>query len=139
MTKRILALACGLVLIGIMTWGEPYYVAVSVTQTVQSKTLPRYTQVVTIVSESTSANTCYYRLFTDVDTTGNATTASTPIKPGETIKIPRFVPASPTGEHPSGVRDSESFSTAGARASYYKSLSAICDTGGTATWRVYAK
>ncbi len=137
MTKRILGLAIGVMIIGSVISSEPYYIAVAVTDTVQSNALPRFTQTVRIVSDG--ADTCFFRLFTDVDTTGNAAITSAPIHSGESLGFMLLPAASPTTEHPSGVRDSESFSAAGARARYYKSLSAVCDTGDTATWRIYSK
>jgi hypothetical protein len=78
-------------------------------------------------------------MFTDVDTPGDATVSSLPLKLNERIEFGFLPPAQPTTEHPSGVRDSESISATGGRARYYRSLSVICAAGQTATWRVYAK
>ena len=138
MRKRILVLVLAALASGAL-FAEPYYVALSVTQTVQSQPLPAYTQTVTIVSDDDSGATCHFRLFTNVDTPGDATVSNAPVDPGMTIEIPFLSPKSPTTEHPSGVRDSESYSPTGARARYYRSISAICAAGQTASWRVYAK
>ena len=116
---------------------EPAWISVSATQTVQSVTLPAYAQNVTVISDG--VDTCYFRLFTDVDTAGNATTSSMPLKMGESLQFDLIVAESPTTTFPEGRRSSESFNSAGKRARYYKSMSVICATGKTATWRVYAK
>jgi hypothetical protein len=116
---------------------EPTFKSISVSQTVQSTELPEWTQSVLIVSDG--ASTCYFRLFTDVDTAGNATTSSGSIKSGESLGF-TFVPkrtASP--EYPMGARDSQATGTAGKVARYYKSISSICSSGQTATWRVWAQ
>jgi hypothetical protein len=105
--------------------GEPAYKALSVSQTVTSHAFARNTIDVTIVSDGES--TCYFRLFTDADTPGDATTAHGPLKKAESIRF-TFTPG----------RGSEGY-VGPIRANYYKSISAICSSGQTATWRVYTK
>lgn len=135
--KRVGVSILAAVLLAVVLQAEPTFIGISVTQNVQSKALPRYTQSVTIVSDGSS--TCYFRLFTDVDTPGDATADSMPLKATEWLPFTLVVQRSGGVDYPTGVRDSESFNGAGQRARYYKSISCICATGGTATWRVYAK
>lgn len=125
MKRLSLALLLGLVLVAGQAVGEPAFKSLSVSDAVATHTFAAKTQTVTLVSDG--ASTCYYRLFTNQDTPAAATTAYSPIKSGETITytIKRNTTDATT--------DSESGGTA------YKTLSAICSTGQTATWRVYSK
>jgi hypothetical protein len=138
MIRRVLTFALAvLALAGLMS-AEPTFISVSATQTVQSVSLPRGTQEVTVISDGASS-TCYFRLFTDADTPGAATASSIQVKSGEGVGL-TFMPAiSSSGGYPAGVSSSESFGASGKRATYYKSMSVICASGQTATWRVIAK
>ena len=120
---------------------EPIQITVSVTAANQYVNLPTWTQSVLVVSDSGS-DTCWARIFTDIDAPAAATTAapSNAIPAGVGLEWTFMPPRSPqtaTG-YPVGVRDSESF-IGTARARYYRRLAAICGGGDTATWRVYVK
>lgn len=116
---------------------EPTFKSISVSQTVQSTVLPEWTQSILIVSDG--PNTCYFRLFTDADVPGNATTNSGPIKSGEGFPFNFFQERARSVDYPSGIRDSQSTGATGRKARFYKSISSICATGQTATWRVWAQ
>jgi hypothetical protein len=133
--KRAVALL--LIAAAVIATAEPTYQGISPSQTVGSISFPRWTRSVVVVSLSSSANTCYMRLFTDVDTAGNATTSNWPIAPGESFPF-RLYPCD-TSQDLQSCRDSESINASGRRASYYSSLSYICSSGQSATWRVYSK
>jgi hypothetical protein len=125
MRKLAVAAVLGLLLAPLPLLAEPAYFAASVSQTVGSHTFERGTQEVTILSDGPA--TCYYRLFTDADTTGNATTSNVPIKLNE-VHPWRFTP---------GVGTEAYVGTT--RARHYSSVSYICATGQTAAWRIVSK
>ena len=108
-------------------YAEPWQKTVSVTQTNQTFALPTNTKFVRIIAGG--ANTCYLRLFTDIETPAAATTSdpSISIATGESLGFPFR------------TDDSESYGPGARKAKYYKAMSAICGTGETATWRVIAK
>lgn len=102
------------------------WTSASVSQVVGSKTFPAHTLEVTIVA-STTSNTCFYELVTDADTPVTATTASLPIAANESHAF-KFTPGQGTEGFVGNVK-----------ATRYKTLSFICSTGQTATWRVIYK
>ena len=135
--RRTVLLALVALAASSLAWAEPTHIAVSASQTVQSKELPEWTQSVAIISDSGS--TCYFRLFTDADTPGNATTSSLPLAVGDHPTF-GFLTYREAGQgYPRGVRDSQSVGASGRIARYYKSISIICASGQTAVWRIYAQ
>jgi hypothetical protein len=103
----------------------PAFASLSVSQTVGSHTFTAKTQYVRIVSDGSS--TCYFNLFTNVDTAANATTASAALKSGETIGFSLKRSTTDASVDSEGT------------GSWYRSISYICAGGQTATWRVYSK
>ena len=116
-----LALLLGLAPVG----AETAFKSLSVTQTVGAHAFAASTRTVTIVSDGT--NTCFFRLFNNRDTAGNATTADSSIKSGESLTFSIKPASTDVGTDSQGS------------ASSWKSISAICSTGQTATWRIYSK
>jgi hypothetical protein len=132
---RIVLTLCALVLASALIGTEPRYQTVSASQTVGSIAFPNHTKFVRVVSDG--PDQCYFRLFTDVDIPGNATTSSAPIKSGESLGFPIYQECG--GAAGATCRDSESYNADGRRAAYYKSLSYVCASTQSATWRVYSK
>ena len=113
-----LALACPVV-------GEVIPKSLSVSQTVTSYSFPSNTKIVLVVSDG--ADTCFYRLFTNRDTPAAATASATgnlQIKSGEskTYNMTRHT--------------TDSFNTSQGSAHSWSSISAICSSGETATFRI---
>ena len=125
---RIVSVTLALVLaLAPLATPEPRYTEISATQVVQSKTLPTNTLSVVVINDG--PNTAYFRLFTDCDTAGNASTNavtvnSIPISADEVLPLQLMV-----------GRGSEAYGSS-CRAKYYKSISVICAAGQTAGLRV---
>jgi hypothetical protein len=105
--------------------GEVTPKSLSVSQTVTSYSFPSKTKFVLVISDG--ASTCYYRLFTNRDTPAAATASSTGnlvIKSGEskTYDLNRQ-----TTDFIDGSQGS---------ATSWQSISAICSSGQTATFRI---
>lgn len=136
-TKGVWLIAALALAGGVVALSEPNYQGVTPSQTVGSIEFPLWTKSVTVISAAGSA-TCYLRLFTDIDTAGNATTASMPLAANESLGFTLLLCESTTSSPT--CRDSETISRqTGAKATRYSSMSYICSTGQTATWRVIAK
>ena len=134
-----LLLAAGLVLAPAPSvLSEPTFYSFSATDAAASHAFAKNTLAVTIVNDGPS--TAYFRLFTDVDTAGAATTNYLPIKIHEGLPFSFFTARSPSPDFPQGVHDSQGFNaTTGKRASYWKSISVICAGGETAVLRIYSQ
>ena len=120
--RRRLTMLVAVLLVAGLAWAEPVYQSISASQTVGSTILTAGTQEVLIISDG--ANTCYFRLFTDADTVAAATTSYLPIKSGESLSFTHR----------------RHYNTTNSRwSTYFKTISAICGTGETATLRVYSQ
>lgn len=122
---RSLALLLGLVLVAGQAVGEVAAKSLSVSQTVTSYTFPARTKVVLVISDG--ASTCFYRLFSNTDTPADATASATgnlQIKTGES-KV-----------YDLNKQSTDVASSSLGAATAWKSISAICDTGQTATFRI---
>ena len=113
-----LALACPVV-------GEVIPKSLSVSQTVTSYSFPANTKIVLLISDG--ADTCFYRLFSNRDTPAAATASSTgnlQIKSGESKTYDRT------------RHTTDSFNTSQGSAHSWSSISAVCGTGETTTFRI---
>ena len=90
----------------------------SVTSTSQTVTFASKRSSVTVISNSTSANELYFRLFTNCDTAAAATTASIELKAGESVTFTY---------------------NGSSECAAYTAISLVCDTAETATARVVSK
>jgi hypothetical protein len=129
-----------LALVGALAVGtiqaKPRFTPVDVTQTVDSESFVADTKTVVIYSVSGS-DTCFFELFTNVETAVDATLNSLPLEAGQALTFElRKCDAS---TDLATCKDSETFNAQGRQARGYVTLSHICDSGETATWRVYSK
>ena len=115
MRNRFLA-ALALLALALPSWGEVTPKSLSVSQTVTSYSFPSGTKKVLVISDGAS-DACYYRLFHNAETSADATasaTTSVQIKSGESKSYP--------APDPPGTA--------------WRTISAICSSGQTATFRI---
>lgn len=115
----------GLFLLTALATAEPQQKTLAVTQTVAAYTFSGSPRSVTVVSDG--SDTCSFRLFRNDESAGDATTAdpSLSLKSGESLRFVFNPPYSSATYSP------------WAGSGYYKSISAICPTGKTASFRIY--
>lgn len=114
---------CLLVLaLAVPVWAEVIPKSLSVSQTVTSYSFPPGTTVVLLISDG--EDDCFYRLFHNAEASADATASATGnlvIKSGEakTYNIQR-----------------QSTAVVGSRGTAWRTISAICGSGETATFRI---